>query len=176
MKANPLIIKTLTQPTIDWLLAKGVSPKAMIKTWSGQSSLVVSAQGERGSDGRFDPDPEGKNWFVFEEENDKVFWHPKSGEIATLEGRSFALGEEMIDNPATTAFDQYLNIWADPLEWLQHERDGIVVINWSFAFDRLRDVTRIAVTQSMLTTYQRNMKPPHMPKLAVLPGTERLSA
>lgn len=176
MRAHPLIIKTLAQPTIDWLKAKGVSPKAMIQTWSGQSSLIMAAHGDRARDGRFDPDPEGKNWFVFEEECDRVFWHQKSGDIATYEGRSFALGQEMIGNPATTAFDQWLNIYSGPLEWLQHERDGIVVINRGFAFDRLRDVTRMAVAEPMLATYRKNMKPPHMPTLAVLRVAERLSA
>jgi hypothetical protein len=176
MKGHPLVIKTLAQPTIDWLASKGVSPKAMIQTWSGHSSPIMSAHGELASDGRFDPDPAGKNWLVFEEEYDRVFWRQKSGGLATFEGRSFALGEEMIDNPATTAFDQWLCIYVDPLQWLQHERDGIVVIKWDFAFDRLRDVTRIAVAEPMLATYRRCMRPSHMPKLAVLPTAERLSA
>jgi hypothetical protein len=176
MKGNPLIVKALAQPTIDWLMDKGVSPKAMIQAWSGNSCPIMATRGERGADARFDPDPHGKNWFVFEEEKDLVLWHQKNGELATNEGRSFALGEEMVDNPATTAFDQYLNIYVDPLEWLQCGRDGIVVLQWTFAFDRLRDVTRIAVAQPLLATYRKSMHPARMPKLAVLPVAERLSA
>ena len=136
----------------------------------------MASQGECAEDGRFDPDPEGKVCLVFEEPDDKVFWHPKSGALATFEGKAFALGEHLIDNPATTAFDHWLCIYADPLEWLQCERDGIVVIKWDFAFDRLRDVTRIAVSEPMLATYKRHMRPRHMPRLAVLPSAERLSA
>lgn len=70
--------------------------------------------------------PEGPQWLVFAEEHDLVFWQPVTGEIATDAGRAFALGEEAIGNPATTAFDRWLNIYADPLEWLRNDRRGIV--------------------------------------------------
>ncbi len=173
MKGFRLEIQDLTQPSIDWWVkVKGVAPENLVKP-----SPVMAAKGHCADDGRFDPDPiEGKNCFTFEEENDRVFWHPPTGRLATWEGRSFALGEVMIDNPTTTAFDQYLNIYADPVEWIRAGRYGIVVINWGFAFDRLRDVTRIAVAQPLLATYRKSMYPTHMPKLAVLPSAERLSA
>lgn len=132
------------------------------------------SQGECNEDGRFEPDPEGKICFVFQEHIDTLFWHPNSGGLASYEGRSFALGEDLIGNPATTVFDHWLYVYRDPLEWLQNERDGIVVLKWDFAFDRLRDVTRIAVSEPMLATYKRHMRPRHMPKLAVLPSAERL--
>lgn len=171
MKSHPLVIKNLTQPCIDWLLARQVAAKDIIVP-----SSVMASQGKCAKDGRFDPDPDGKICFVFEEPDDKVFWHPKSGALATYEGRPFALGEHLIDNPATTAFDHWLCIYTDLLEWLQCERDGIVVIKWDFAFDRLRDVTRIAVSEPMLATYKRHMRPRRIPLLAVLPSTVRLSA
>ena len=161
----------LKQVQIDWLLDRGVSPSAI-----SQPTLMKTCAGQRAKDGRFDVEPEGHQWFVFEEEHDLVFWQPVSGEIVTETGRAFALGEEFIDNPATTAFDQHLNIYTDPLEWLQHERRGIVVLKWQFAFVRLRDVPRIAVAEPLLPTYRHHMRPQRMPRLAVLPKAERTAA
>ena len=134
-----------------------------------------TATGICAEDGRFE-EGEGRPFLMFEEEYDFVFWQPRTGELATEMGRSFALGEELIDNPGTTALDQWLNIFADPLQWLQHERNGIVVLNWGDAFERLRDVTRIAVAETILSTYQKHMKPKHMPRLAVLPKSETRAA
>ena len=131
---------------------------------------IMSCRSERAKDGRFDENPDGPEWIASEEVHDWVFWQPLTGEIATDTGRAFALGEELIDNPATTAFDQQLNIYADPLQWLKNEGRGIVVVNWKFAFDRLRDVTRVAVAEELLGTYKRCMRPLHMPKLFVLPN------
>lgn len=151
-----------------WLLSKGVSPSAIF-----HPTPIMTCRGKRAQDGRFDEDPEGPYWLAFLEEYDRVFWQPRTREAATEIGRSFALGEEQIGNVATTAFNRYLNIYADPLQWLQNERHGIVVLRWQFAFDRLRDVPRVAISSSLLTTYNRMMKPLHMPKLAVLPNGQR---
>jgi hypothetical protein len=166
LKLHPLI-----RAEIDWLIARGVSPAAII-----HPSLIMTCRGSRAKDGRFEGDPGGQRWFVFSEQHDLVFWNPLTGEIATDTGRAFALGEELIGNPATTAFDQYLTIFANPLQWLRNERRGIFVLNWQFAFDRLRDVPRIAVAEPLLATYHKMMKPRHMPRLAVLPKTERVAA
>jgi len=166
-----MTVAPLTQPAIDWLLSQGVSPRAIIKP-----TPIWAATGTRAEDGRFDEDPEGKQFLAFEEDHDLVFWQPRTDELATAEGRAFALGEKAIDNPGTTAFDRWLNIHANPLDWLRHGRDGVVVLRWEFAFDRLRYVDRIAVAEPLLTTYRRNMKPTNMPKLAVLPMAERIAS
>lgn len=163
---------TLTQIQIDWLLSQGVTPTAIVNP-----SSIWSAIGTRHEDGRFDANPEGQIWLAFEEPMDWIFWQPRTGELATEEGRSFALGEDWIDSPSTCALDGWLSIFGDPLEWLRHDRRGIVVLDWRLAFDRLHWVTRIAVAETLFTTYRRMMKPPRMPKLAVLPkATERWAA
>ena len=46
--------------------------------------------------------------------------------------------------PSTFAFDCGLNIFASPIDWLRARRDGICVIDWTRAFERLRDAPRIA--------------------------------
>jgi len=161
----------LTQIHIDWLLGRGVLPQAML-----QPSHLGIAHGHKSKQAFLEEDSEGPAWFAFEEPHDVVFWNPKDGAIAYDTGRAFALGEGIIDDPWTTAIDRWLKIFADPLQWLQHERRGLVVLNWSLAFDKLRDVPRIAVAEDILPTYRKMMKPPRMPTLAVLPKAERLAA
>ena len=161
----------LTQLQIDWLLKHGVSPQAMY-----HPSQLRAAHGNKTKEGFFEPDPDGPAWFTFEEPLDVVFWNPKDGGIAYDTGRAFALGEPLIDDPWSTAIDRWLKIFADPLQWLQHDRRGLVVLNWTMAFDKLRDVPRIAVAEDVLPTYRKMMRPPRMPQLAVLPKAERRAA
>ena len=165
------LLAALQQVHINWLLAHGVSPTAIIKP-----APVMLCRGERARDGHFDENPDGNVFLAFEECDDFVFWRPSTGETVTAYGRAFALGEELIDNPATCALGQYLNIFADPLEWLKHERRGIAILNWRLAFERLRWVSRIAVAEALLPTYRRYMKPIRMPDLAVLPAAEMSAA
>ena len=65
----------------------------------------------------------------------------------------FALGEEQIDNTGLYSFEGCLSIHANPLEWLRASRDGIFVLDWCRAFDRLRYCPRIAVHQPCLAQY-----------------------
>lgn len=65
---------------------------------------------------------------------------------------------------------------AYPLAWLQNNRRCIVVLKRQFTFGRLRDVSRIAVSEPLLQTYRRHMRPLHMPKLAVLPRVKGMMA
>ena len=165
----------MTQPLkqlhIDWLLSRDVSRCAIIEPWH-----IGIAHGRKSKSGIFEEDLEGPAWFVFADERDIVYWNPKDGAIACDTGRAFALGEYLIDDPSVTAFDRYLNIYAAPLHWLQNERRGLVVLNWSLAFDKLRDVSRIAVVEQLLPIYRKMMRPQHMPILAVLPKAERRAA
>lgn len=128
------------------------------------------ARGSRAYDGRFDTDEKGEEWIVIPEQSDVVFWQPRSGELATWNGRQFALGEFAITFPMTYAMGHSLNIYADPLDWLRACRDGIVVLNWSFAFDYLRDAPRIAVDRVLLSKFKSSMKPRRMPAVSILQG------
>lgn len=154
-----------SQRELDAFLGAGVSVQALIRP-----EPMRIAHGDKAHDGRFEPDTSGARWFAFEEGEDIVFWHWKTGAIAARSGRAFALGEEIVDRAATCAFDCALNLFASPLEWLQAERDGIVVLDWRRAFDRLRDSPRIAVAEEILPLYRRHMKPARMPELFVIPS------
>jgi hypothetical protein len=135
---------------------------------------IRKATGIVAHDGRFEDDPAGGTFLVFPEAEDAVYWQPQSGKLATWNGRAFALGEEAISNPGTFSFDCALNLFETPLEWLRNRCDGCVVLDWSRAFDRLRDCPRIAVAENLLFIYNRHMKPPHLPDVLVL--TDRRAA
>ncbi|MCA3562349.1 MAG: hypothetical protein IOC82_15095 [Aestuariivirga sp.] len=154
----------LRQVHIDWLLARGVSPEAIIKP-----TQLCLARGNRGADGVFEPDTQGPEWLLFAEQSDAVLWRPRTGEIATEWGVAFALGAEEIVNPGVTAFGGWLHIHASPLDWLRADRRGIVVLRWEWAFEQLRHVERIAVAESILGTYRKHMRP-RLPEIAVLPS------
>lgn len=146
----------------DWLRKQGVLTETLIALMPVREAAGVVAY-----DGRFDAAPDGKKFIVFEEPEDAVFWQPISGELATWNGRAFALGQDNIDNPGTYSFDCALNVFADPLDWLRNKCDGCVVLDWSRAFDRLRDCPRIVIDERLLFQYRRHMKPAHMPALSV---------
>lgn len=135
------------------------------------------AVGSVAHDCRFEPDAIGQCWFAFEEPrvDDVVFWHWDKGQTATWSGRAFALGEEIIGDAATYSFDCALNVFADPLTWLQANRDGIVVLpgQWPLAFDRLRDAPRVALAEKLLPIYRRHMRPHHTPELSIIPERRR---
>jgi hypothetical protein len=156
----------------DLLLRHGVPPMAL----AGDEPLWV-ARGYKARDDRFEPEPSAERWYAFEVRgvDDIMFWHLASGDVASWSGRAFALGEEVIDRAATCSFGQALNVFATPLDWLQGQRDGIVVLPgcWPSAFDRLRDAARIAVAEEVLPLYRRFMKPARMPELFVIPARRR---
>lgn len=162
------VLQNLHQSHLDWLSDQGVLAMAIISPVP-----VMLARGTRASDGRFDPDDDGKVWLAFRERTDTVFWRPRTGEIAVDTGRCFAMGGDVIDNPGVTALGAWLRIFASPLEWLQANRNGIYVLpdRWAWCFEILRDVERIAVAEEVLPLYQKYMKP-RLPKLAVIPRTE----
>lgn len=161
-----------TQAELDWFLKSGVE----IKVLASPEPMRLT-QGRLAHDGVFEPDAYGDRWFAFEvpTSNDIVFWNWSSGRLCTWSGRAFALGQDVIDEAAIYGFDGNLNIYADPLHWLQAKRDGIVVLpdKWPLAFDHLREVPRIAIAEELLPHYRRHMKPARMPELMIIPDRRR---
>ncbi len=148
---------------LTWLRANGVPTSAII-----EPEPVRICHGFRAPDGKFEPFPSGPVWFVFVEHDDVIFWRPGTIETATWSGRAYALGESVIDNAATFALGFPLNVYENPLHWLQCKRDGIVIINWDRTFDRLRYCPGIAVVESLREKLKRHLQPPHMPQIFVL--------
>ncbi|MBY5879846.1 hypothetical protein HFN46_11825 [Rhizobium leguminosarum] len=130
------------------------------------------AYGLRGKDGRFEPDRAGKEWLFFDELHDVVYWCPRTGEVATYEGRAFALGELAIGNAATYALEGRLHIHATVGRWIIAGGTGIVVIDWRRAYDMLKDAPRIRVDEAIVPLYVHYMRPPK-PEVWVRPEKHR---
>jgi len=153
----------LGQREIDWLLGQGVTTTALTCP-----EPVRIAHGYRDDIGTFEQDPTGEKWLAFPEEQDTIFWQPKSGELATWLGRNFALGEDLVDDAGYFSLGFPLFVFADPLQWLQHGRHGIVVIQWTGIFDRLRDHNRIEVDPRIREMFDRHFKPRRLPRISAL--------
>ena len=158
-----------SQDELDALVLARVSVMTLIRP-----EPMQIARGYKAHDGLFEPYPSDR-WHAFpvSDVDDIVFWQKETGKIATWTGRAFALGEEIICEATTYSFGHALNIFSDPLDWLRARRDGIVVLDWNLAFDRLRDAPRIAVTEDILPLYRRHMKPSRTPPLLVIPSRRR---
>ena len=154
-----------------WLIREGVPGLALARP-----TPIMVATGSKTHDGIFEHAEHGERWIAFEQEDDFVFWHARRNAFATYSNRAFALGEEAIDNPGTYAFEGALNIFASPLDWLRAGRDGIVVVDWSRAFERLRDAPRITIVEGLLPLYKRHMRPPRMPEIFVMRSSWRAAA
>lgn len=99
--------------------------------------------------------------------DDVVLWHPRTGNLTSIFGRAFALGEENIACAGTYSFDCALHVHADALAWLRDKARGIVVLRWELAFDWLRDAPRLAIAESVLPLYRDAMRPA-LPDLYVM--------
>jgi len=73
-----------------------------------------------------------------------IAWQRDRPEIFGSRGLAFALGQDLIDNTGTYAFDGALNIYRYPLEWLQNDRDGIVILKPSETSGWLKYCPRMA--------------------------------
>ena len=130
-------------------------------------------RGYKAADGRFDEDASGPAWVAFEEPQDVVYWRPSTGEVATFCNRAFALNEDAIDDPATYSLDGRLHIHATVGRWILNEGRGIFVIDWTRAYQRLKDAPRIRIDEALVWNYQDHMKPPALPDVVVRRQTKR---
>ena len=163
-------LPVIPQAMIDYLLDRGVEPLAL---GSGANWPLKGARGVYASDGWFDPVEFGSACYAVPIDDgdgviDVAFWDARTGDTGRLLRCGFALGEQQINNPGTCSLGGHLKIHASPLDWLRSGRDGIFVLDWGLAFDRLRCCPRVAVHQSVLSAYRSAMKSPHLPRLFVM--------
>lgn len=163
-------LPVIPQSMIDHLLDRGVDPLTL---GSGADWPLKVARGLCANDGWFDPVDFGSACYAVPIDDgdgviDVAFWDTRSGDTGRLLKCGFALGEQQINNPGTDSLGGHLKIHASPLDWLRSGRDGIFVLDWSLAFNRLRHCPRIAIHKSMLSAYRSAMKPAHLPKLFVI--------
>lgn len=156
---------------IDWLIRSGVPLRALTRP-----PMVLLTKGFIGNDGLFDEDVDGEPWLVFPQAEDALFWQPRSGTLATWNGRCFALGQDLIGAASTYAFDGCLAVFESPLDWLRSDRDGIVIVAWHRVFDELRHCPRLAVVESLHEKLKEHLnKPPRMPEIFILQQQEAVA-
>lgn len=133
-----------TSVELEWLFRHGIPANAMAEPWPIKSASVQFLNG-----GTFDFARDGRQAIVFlavdhGETVDLIAWQPKSGAVASWRATAFCLGDQdQCFNPASWFADSGLRVHADPLEWLKHDRDGIVIVRREFAYAYLRYVPRL---------------------------------
>jgi hypothetical protein len=127
-----------------WLTKRGVSFKALMGDWP-----VGAANVNFDGKGHFNLVNDGERALTFVGFNtgdpiDIMAWRPKSGQIASYTGAATFLGDQDdLINPATWFDGGDLVIHASPLEWLQRDREGLVIVNFKRAGACLRNVKSV---------------------------------
>ena len=86
------------------------------------------------------------------------------GRVAAWLGREPMLGAENILKPR---LDEPLFVHETPLDWLRAGRDGVVILNWRVAADRLAGVSLVAARVSFGQTLRARLTRPS-PKIFIL--------
>ena len=127
-----------------WLVKRGVSFKALMGNWP-----IGAAKVNFDGKGHFDLCEGGERAFTFVAFNagdpiDIIAWRPRMGQIASYTGAATFLGDQDdAVNPATWLDGNDLLIHATPLEWLRHEREGLVIVNFKTAGAYLRNAKSV---------------------------------
>lgn len=130
-----------TDQELLWLLDQGIPDETL---WPIAGATVAF----NGS--TFEPDPNGVRALIFRATDrgdviDLVAWSPRSGKLASWRGQAFCLGDEdAIWNPATWFDSSAIKVHRSPLEWLRSNREGIVIVNSSRVYEKLRHCPRLA--------------------------------
>lgn len=129
---------------IKWLTKREVSLKALLGDWP-----IGATNAAFDNHGHFVTDKTGERVLTFVAFNagvpiDVVAWQPKTGQTATHLGTAAFLGDQDdAINPATWLDGEDLLIHASPLEWLQHDRNGLVIVNFKMAGAYLRNARSV---------------------------------
>lgn len=141
-----------------WLVSQGVIPDVIAKPRAIRAATVRFWQTT------FDFDDDGERSLIFMEDRDSVAWQPRTGALASWRGVSFAINEDAIDNPATYFAGGVLKVHRTPLEWLQADREGIVIVQPRYTYAALRHVRRLAFADAIFARQVRGWSDP--PKCA----------
>lgn len=118
---------------------------------------------------RFEFDPEGVEVVVlaclseWEEVDDLIAFRPGDpGKVRSYDGRAVFLGEHVVANPATYAFQQPLRVFRDPLGWLKAGGQGAVILDKSRVWRRLLDVPAIAAEDELHAKELASLRKPQL--------------
>ena len=120
-----------------WLHKQGVCMATMTRPW------IVGAESVCFSGSNFDFDARGERALIFRAEDrgittDLIAWSAREDKLASWRGSAVALGD--VDLIWT---DDCLRVHRSPLQWLQNNRDEIVIVDPARAYAYLRDVPAV---------------------------------
>jgi hypothetical protein len=134
---------------VRWLFTEHVGAPDMTSPWPLKEAKVKFIGPHT-----FDFDDNGEPALIFRsadhgETIDLVAWQARSGRLASWRGVAFAIGDVAeIWNPANYLFDNALPVHRTPLQWLQVERTGIVIIEPRDAYSKMRDCPQARVADA----------------------------
>lgn len=146
-----VLVERIDFSQFNWLRKLGIDHRIIIE----MDPLVL--RGRVGIDGLFVLDPQGQRFLAMPQGDDFVFWQPRTGELSTLWGETFALGEEFLEDAVNTG---ELILFTGPPDWLRHRRRGVVVLDWSRAHQHLAPMRHVSVPEVLLPQYQAAMSRP----------------
>jgi hypothetical protein len=160
---------------VRWLRSKGVSRSAILRPWP-IGATTVKFDGDT-----FELDPNGERVLTFLVEDcgeamDIAAWHPRTGQLATWLGAGFAIGQGVIFNPATYFADGALHVYETPLQWLQAEREGIVIVQPDMAHAYLANCQRLAFSDAAHARQVERWIQPPKPTVEIFVAIEERAA
>jgi len=140
-----------------WLFDQDVSDTAILEPTPIRAANVVFLDGNT-----FDFDSRGVRTFIFKEldSDDLVAWSPVQNALATWRGDAFALGEEAVGGA--------LHVHETPLQWLQADRQGIVILRHDLSHAYLAHCQRLACSDTGFAKKVKAWLQPRKPTVKIL--------
>ena len=154
---------------VSWLIDQGVNDDAMISPWPLKEARVRFIDPHT-----FDFDDSGEPALIFRaadhgEKIDLVAWQALSGRLASWRGGAFAIGDVAeIWNPANYLFDDALPVHRTPLQWLQADRRGIVIVEPRDAYGNFKSCPQARVADAIFGRQLEQWIQPPTPTCKIL--------
>ena len=158
-----------------WLLHQGISDTAL---WPISGATVCFDL----KHGTFELDPAGERTLIFPAEDcddviDLIAWQPRTGQLASWRGQAFCLGDvDDVFNPATYFDGDALRVHETPLQWLQAEREGIVILRPDLAHAYLANCQRLACSDTASARQVERWLQPPKPTAEIFVAVEEKAA
>lgn len=162
-----------TDEELLWLLDQGLNDNAL---WPISGATV------RFEGGTFDLDSDGERTLTFRAEDcgeviDLIAWQPRTGQLASWRGQAFCLGDvDDVFNPATYFAGDALHVHKTPLQWLQAERNGIVILRPALAHVYLANRQRVVCSDAAHARQVERWLQPRKPTVEIFVAVEEWAA
>jgi hypothetical protein len=159
-----------TEAEIGWLLDQDISDTAILEPEPLRAGKVRFLGKQTFDFARFSDI--GERALVIVADEDLIAWQPRTGTLATWRGATFALGQEAIFNPATYFSSGALHVHETPLQWLQADRQGIVIVRPGLCHAYLAHCPRLASSDTGFARKVQAWVQPRKPTVQILVGVK----